>query len=84
MRGGKEKEGTSFERWQKKMRAEEDEYDDARNRAEKESQATTKERIGKEKIEEMQGSQLQDDDPLKPLPKIVEKQPSGVDVIDGT
>lgn len=83
-RGGKKKEGTSFERWQKKMRAEEDEYDDARNRAEKESQATTKERIGKEKIEEMQGSRLQDDDPLKPLPKIVEKQPSGVDVIDGT
>lgn len=83
-RGGKAKEGTPFQRWQKKMHAEEDEYGAARDRAEKESQATIKERIGNEKIEEMQGSRLTDDDPRKPLPKIVEKQPSGEDVIDGT
>ena len=62
-----------------------EEEDEAyRNRATKESLATIKERVGKEKIEEMKSSRLKDDDPRKPLPKILEKQPSSVEIHDGT
>ena len=60
-----------------------EEEDEAyRNRATKESLATIKERVGKEKIEEMKSSRLKDDDPRKPLPKILEKQPSSVEIHD--